>query len=93
VAAGSILRVVSRQRSADNTDWVRLQVCSIPSGTSFGQQPQETDSPGAVPPAATALSRQLSAPDATGWVATRQFYGSTTLLDLVTPAQAGRCAS
>ncbi|MEA5447706.1 protein phosphatase 2C domain-containing protein [Leptolyngbya sp. CCNP1308] len=91
VATGSVLRVVSRQTTADNVDWVQLRVCSIPSGESLEQQPQETDqSPPALSPAPD-LGQRLLAPGEEGWVQTRQLYGAAAFLELVTPAQAGRC--
>ncbi|WP_190755419.1 MULTISPECIES: protein phosphatase 2C domain-containing protein [Cyanophyceae] len=91
VATGSVLRVVSRQTTADNVDWVRLRVCSIPSGESLDQQPQETNQSPSALPTAPNLGQRLLAPGEEGWVQTRQIYGAGTLLKLVTPAQAGRC--
>lgn len=91
VATGSVLRVVSRQTTADNGDWVRLRVCSIPSGESLEQQPQETDQSPPALSTAPALGQRLLAPGEEGWVQTRQLYGAGALLELVTPAQAGRC--
>ncbi len=91
VATGSVLRVVSRQTTADNVEWVRLQVCSIPSGESLDQQPQETNQPPSALPTASNLGQRLLAPGEEGWVQTRQIYGAGVLLKLVTPAQAGRC--
>nr|WP_242024998.1 protein phosphatase 2C domain-containing protein [Leptolyngbya sp. FACHB-60] len=91
VATGSVLRVVSRQTTADNVEWVRLRVCSIPSGESLDQQPQETNQPPSALPTAPNLGQRLLAPGEEGWVQTRQIYGAGALLKLVTPAQAGRC--
>ncbi|WP_275334901.1 PP2C family protein-serine/threonine phosphatase [Nodosilinea sp. PGN35] len=93
LATGSVLRVVSRQTTADNVDWVRLRVCSIPSGESLDQQPQETSQSPPPAPTAPELGQRLIAPGEEGWVQTRQLYGAATFLELVTPAQAGRCAS
>ncbi|MGB3200422.1 MAG: protein phosphatase 2C domain-containing protein [Nodosilinea sp.] len=90
VATGSVLRVVSRQTTADDEDWVRLRVCSIPSGASLDQRPQETNQP-PIPAADPNLSQQLAAPGGEGWVQTRQLYRSAAFLELVTPAQASRC--
>lgn len=93
VVAGSILKVVSRQTTADNGDWVRLQVCSIPSGESLEQSPQETDqTPSPLTPVPD-LNQRLSAPGNEGWVQARQLYSATEVLELVTPSQAGRCVS
>ncbi|TVQ06318.1 MAG: hypothetical protein EA368_17290 [Leptolyngbya sp. DLM2.Bin27] len=93
VATGSILRVVSRQTTADNTSWVRLQICSIPSGTSLDQLPQESDQ---MPPAGAIvpdLNQQILAPGDDGWADIRQLYTAAAFLGLVPPAQAGLCAS
>lgn len=90
VATGSVLRVVSRQTNADDVDWVQLRVCSIPSGTSLEQRPQETNQP-PVPAAEPNLSQRLLAPGDQGWVQSSQLYRAATFLELVTPAQSGRC--
>lgn len=92
VATGSVLRVISRQTSADDEDWVRLRVCSVPAGASLDQQPQETDQP-PTPATEPNLSQQLLAPGDEGWVQARQLYRSAAFLELVTPAQASRCLS
>lgn len=91
VATGSVLRVVSRQTTADNGDWVRLRVCSIPSGESLEQQPQETNQDPPALSTAPALGQRLLAPGEEGWVQTRQLYGAAAFLELVTPTQGGRC--
>ena len=91
LATGSILKVVSRQTTADAIAWVRLQVCSIPSGRSLAQRPQETDRSPLTQSAAPDLNQRLAAPGDEGWAQTRQLYGAATFLELVTPAQADRC--
>ncbi|HSM80224.1 MAG TPA: protein phosphatase 2C domain-containing protein [Nodosilinea sp.] len=91
VASGSILRVVSRQTAADNVNWARLEVCSIPSGGSLEQGPSETGPGSVAPPPNPELGQQLSPPGREGWVQVGQLYTLTAPLELVTPAQAGRC--
>jgi serine/threonine protein phosphatase PrpC len=91
LATGSLLRVVNRQGRPDNTNWVRLQVCSIPAGNSLAQVPQESDGVTRPPAAIADLEQRLSAPGDQGWVQTRQLYSAATFLELVTPTQAGRC--
>ncbi|NJL49250.1 MAG: serine/threonine-protein phosphatase [Leptolyngbyaceae cyanobacterium SM2_5_2] len=87
---GSIVKVVSRQTLADQTDWVRLQVCSIPSGRSLAEVPTEFSSTaGGFPPAS--LTQQLTQPGDEGWVRRYHLYGAATVLDTVTPTQAGGC--
>ncbi len=91
VPTGSILKVVNRQTLTDETTWVRLLVCAIPSGISLDQTPQETD--GAVPLTANEpdLSRRLAAPGQSGWVLEQDLYRSTTLLPQPTATQRGDC--
>ena len=91
VPTGSILKVVSRQTAADETIWIRLQVCSIPSGASLDQPPRETD--GTVPSVENEpdLSRRLSSPGQSGWVLERELYRSATLLPRPTEIQRGNC--
>jgi serine/threonine protein phosphatase PrpC len=46
LSAGSIVQVMEQQIStAEKTTWVRLKLCSIPSGASIYDAPAETDSP------------------------------------------------
>ncbi len=89
IPAGSILKVVSRQTLADQTDWVRLQVCSIPSGRSLAEVPTESD-PTLVESSA-ALAQQLTQPGDEGWIRHYHLYGAATNLDTITPTQAGGC--
>jgi serine/threonine protein phosphatase PrpC len=92
VPAGSVLKVVSRQTLADQTDWVRLQVCSIPSGRSLADVPTESDQ-SLVEPSAATLAQQLSQPGDEGWAKHYHLYSAATTLDTVTPTQAGVCSS
>ncbi len=90
VPTGSILKVVARQTQADETTWVRLLVCSIPSGETLDQAPQGTD--GGRPSAINGsdLSRRLSSPGQYGWVSERNLYRSATPVS-PTAAQRGTC--
>ncbi|MEO1068507.1 MAG: hypothetical protein AAFW95_05225, partial [Cyanobacteria bacterium J06638_6] len=68
--------------------------CSIPSGISLDQLPQEADDEQPVAASvAPDLNQQLSAPGDKGWVQARQLYAATAFLDLVTPTQAGQCGA
>nr|WP_242028351.1 PP2C family serine/threonine-protein phosphatase [Pseudanabaena sp. FACHB-2040] len=94
IPAGSILKVISRQATPDRNQWVRLQVCSIPSGVSLAETPQETDSeaPTApVNPAPATLSEQLSQPGEEGWVLEPQLTAAAIALSAATPTQQGVC--
>ncbi|HEY9737399.1 MAG TPA: protein phosphatase 2C domain-containing protein [Trichocoleus sp.] len=94
IPAGSILKVISRRAAPDNTQWVRLQVCSIPSGASLSEAPTETDSgaPAAAPDGAPgALAERLSQPGETGWILEPQLTGVGSVIPSVTPTQQGTC--
>jgi serine/threonine protein phosphatase PrpC len=95
VATGSILKVENRRTSADQTNWVRLEVCSIPSGVSLDQVPQETDS--VVPSMAdnsvanTPELNRLASPGDSGWVLEGSLYLAATPVDQPTTTQRGTC--
>lgn len=92
--AGSILKVISRRVTPDQIPWVLLQVCSLPSGLSLAEAPQETD---ASTPTATAnapapsLGSQLSPPGSEGWILESQFTLAATVVRDVTLTQRGSC--
>jgi serine/threonine protein phosphatase PrpC len=91
LTAGSILKVVNRQTLADGTDWVRLQVCSIPAGVSFNQVPSESDQPPASEIAADTLSRRLASPGDTGLLQEQWLYGAASSITVTTTEQLGDC--
>ncbi|HIK44545.1 MAG TPA: protein phosphatase 2C domain-containing protein [Leptolyngbyaceae cyanobacterium M65_K2018_010] len=97
IPAGSILRVLNRQTLADRTQWVRLQVCSIPAGASLQQVPRESAPTNPTTPTeleaqmGATLAQQLSQPGDEGWTRAHLLYGGATALDTVTRSQAGRC--
>lgn len=93
IPTGSILRVVSRQTLADQTQWVRLQVCSIPAGESLASGPAESDQPPADTAADIILGQQLAQPGAEGWVLSHYLVGTATFLNAVAPNQIGGCLS
>jgi serine/threonine protein phosphatase PrpC len=91
VPTGSILKVMSRQTAANETLWVRLQVCSIPSGASLDQTLQETGG------AASAendpeLSHRLSSPGQFGWVLEQDLYLAAMPVSQPTATQRGDCS-
>lgn len=93
IPVGSIVRVARIQALADETRWVRLQVCSIPSGVSLGQAPQETDQPAARTDSQVPLEPSLSQPGSQGWVRAYVLYQLADVLDSATRTQVGRCLS
>lgn len=96
VASDSILRITSRQTTADGTRWVRLQVCSIPSGSSLDQSPLESNDPneardGDLALDSPALAQQLAQPGQEGWALASQLYRTASALESVTLAQGEAC--
>lgn len=91
VPSGSILKVVSRQTAIDETAWVRLQVCSLPSGRSLDQFPQEADE--ATPSGANQpdLSR-LSNSGQVGWAPAQTLWRSAMPLPQPSAIQQGTCS-
>lgn len=95
IPAGSILKIVSRRTTPDKAQWVHLQVCSIPSGMSLSQAPQETDLGAPATPAsgpATALTERLSQPGEEGWLLEPQLTAAARAIPGVTPTQKGVCS-
>jgi serine/threonine protein phosphatase PrpC len=91
VSAGSILKVMNRLTADDGTDWVRLQVCSIPSGASLEQVPSESDQTTTVDIAADTLNRRLATPGDTGLLPELWLYGAAKAIELTTRDQLGDC--
>ncbi len=93
VATGSIVNVTSRQTTADGSRWVRLQVCSIPSGASLDQVPTESGLPPAGDPSPDApdLEQQLASPGQQGWARVSHLYRTASALESVTLSQGEAC--
>lgn len=93
IGAGSIVRVTRIQTLADQTRWARLQVCSIPSGLSLAQMPQETNQPLSRRNSAGSLEGSLTPPGSQGWVRAYLLQQLADLLDSATRTQVGQCLS
>jgi serine/threonine protein phosphatase PrpC len=93
IPAGSILKVISRRATPDSSQWVRLQVCSMPSGESLAETPQETNlGTAASPDPATAdLSQGLLQPGEEGWILEPLLTATAIRLSETTPIQQGVC--
>lgn len=90
VPTGSILKIVSQPPVSDPLAWVEVQVCSIPSGESLNQRPQETTT-APVPEDTPELQRRLASPGQSGWVETRHLYRVATPIADLTITQRGNC--
>ncbi|HEY9762770.1 MAG TPA: protein phosphatase 2C domain-containing protein [Trichocoleus sp.] len=91
---GSILKVISRRVTPEQTSWVLLQICSLSSELSPIDAPQETDT-SALPEPSTAPSPtpapQLAQPGSEGWILEPQFTSAATVVRNITPTQQGGC--
>lgn len=93
--AGSIVRIVSRQTTLSSGPWAHLEVCSIPSGNSLAQVPQESDQAtptDALPDRVAAAGLNLAEPGDQGWLAESQLYQSAVLMNQLTATQLGWCS-
>ena len=92
VPAGSILRVLDHLASPDQQIWVRLQICSIPSGLSLAEAPQESDTSALIPPTISPSLQRLAQPGDEGWLLKAQFGLSARPLNSLRPTQQGMCS-
>lgn len=91
---GSILKVVDRRDLPDQIQWVYLQVCSIPAGSSPALAPQGSDGlPGTVPLTSGNPVGPVAQPGRQGWVRAMALGTNATPLDEITPSQRGTCSS
>jgi serine/threonine protein phosphatase PrpC len=90
VPTGSILEITSQPTVSDPLAWVEVQVCSIPSGESLSQRPQETTT-APVSEDTPELRRRLASPGQSGWVETRHLYRAATPVANLTVTQRGNC--
>ncbi|MGC1309155.1 MAG: protein phosphatase 2C domain-containing protein [Phormidesmis sp.] len=100
IPIGGIVQVVSKQKSDDQSLWVQLKLCSIPSGDSLADAPAESDEATAVAPVNQPESTQIEQPlilppDSEGWVVEAQAAAVSESIsgqDLQ-PTQKGNCES
>ncbi|NJN01786.1 MAG: SpoIIE family protein phosphatase [Leptolyngbyaceae cyanobacterium SL_1_1] len=94
IPSGSILQAVGTQVAADQTQWVRLRVCSIPSGVTLGDRPSESGAePEPVTPAAPAELLDLLQPGEEGWIQVSAIAAMVQPLSNLGASQRGVCIS
>ncbi len=101
VPTGGIARVLNKQTAENQTAWVQLKVCSIPSGNDLSEVPAETDIPNAAAgpsnsqlnqPESTETDRPLFLPPgSTGWTLSSNLVGLAEPITGLRPAQTGSC--
>lgn len=71
IPAGGILKILNKQEVTGQGQWVRLKVCSIPSGSNSGVYPTESASEPSgltTQDSSSALSEYLFQPGEEGWI-------------------------
>ncbi len=103
IPTGGIARVVNKQTDDNQTAWVQLKLCSIPSGQSLAEVPAETDEPSAAgssspsnspinQPESTEIDRPLFLPpDSTGWTLESRLSSLAEPITNLQPTQIGNC--
>ena len=101
IPTGGIARVMNKQTTEDQTDWVQLKLCSIPSGTDLSNVPAETDVSDAADSSSTSLlnrpeSTELDQPlfvppGSIGWTLESQLSSFAQPITNLQSAQIGRC--
>ncbi len=102
IPTGGIVRVISKQTADDQSQWVQLKLCSIPSGETLADVPAETDAPDPAatgskplnPPESTQIDRPLIlSPGSEGWVVASQVAMVSEPIKDLQPTQKGSCGS
>ncbi|MEM6450766.1 MAG: protein phosphatase 2C domain-containing protein [Cyanobacteria bacterium P01_D01_bin.105] len=97
IPTGGIIQVLE-QRTAEETAWARVKLCSIPSGESIADAPSETNEPAASPTEGEPLADNINqplilSPDAEGWAVVSQLAAVSDNIQDLEPTQQGRCES
>ena len=97
IPTGGIAKVIQQQQ-AEETSWVQLQLCSIPSGDSIDDAPAETDAQGDsaggslnVPESPLVDEPMILSPDAEGWAIASSVAAMSENIQDLEPSQQGSC--
>ncbi|MEL6468528.1 MAG: protein phosphatase 2C domain-containing protein [Cyanobacteria bacterium J06623_4] len=99
VPTGGIVQVMSKQTAEDQSNWLQLKLCSIPSGETLADVPAETDTPtGVSPPLNTPESVQsdqplMLSPGREGWIVESKLAALSEAIQDLQPSQKGTCGS
>ena len=94
IPAGSILKVIRKQETPEQGNWLQLRVCSIP-GTAIAEtQPSEpTSNPASPAPASSAVPSRLLSAGETGWIQETVIAPLVVQNPTIRPDQLGACAA
>lgn len=96
---GAIVQVLSKQTADDQSQWVQLKLCSIPSGESLSDAPAETDAGGEdagalnLPETTQTDQPMLLAPGSAGWIVESEVAAVSQRIQNLEPTQRGSCQS
>lgn len=104
VPTGSIVKVLNQQTAEDGTQWVQIQLCTIPSGDTIGDVPVETDSTGDGGTAEGSVNDVFNIPEqadqplllspgAEGWVQAPKVANTAEAIESLDPSQTESCES
>ena len=101
---GSIVKVLNKQTTEDDSQWIQIQLCTIPSGDTIGDVPVESDTTGDdgtgeggindvfnVPEQAD--QPLLLSPGAEGWVQEPRVANTAEVIEDLNPSQTESCKS
>lgn len=99
IPTGAIVQLVSRQTADDQSQWVQLKLCSIPSGESLADVPAETDAGGGetsplnLPESTQTDQPLILAPGSAGWIVESEVAAVAEQIQDLEPTQQGSCQS
>ncbi|MEL7329362.1 MAG: protein phosphatase 2C domain-containing protein [Cyanobacteria bacterium J06559_1] len=108
IPTGGIVKVVGKQVTTDGSEWVELQICSIPSGVTLDDVPAESDGTTGADSSRTADSSAeplnvpettqtdrplILPPGSTGWIVAEKVAKVSENIQDLEPTQAGMCGA
>jgi serine/threonine protein phosphatase PrpC len=93
IPTGGIVKVVNKQQSADQSQWVQLELCSIPSGATSAEVPAETDqsAPLNAPESTDPEQPLVLSPGSQGWIIESKVAAASEAIQDLQPSQQGNC--
>lgn len=93
IPTGGIVKVVNKQKSADQSQWVQIELCSIPSGATSADVPAETDQSSApsAPESTNPEDPLVLAPGSQGWIIESKVAAVSEAIQDLQPSQQGNC--
>ena len=105
VPTGAILQVVSKQTAEDDSSWVQVKLCTIPSGDRLSDVPSETDTAAGradtntgpsdfnVPESTNTAQPLMLDPGSEGWMVETRLAAIARPIENLQPDQQGSCGN